>query len=415
MDYTLSPDYATHVGTGNRMHEENAAVTTVVSEKDMNSLIWSAMEVVKAGGLAGVQFDEAVPGSYQVLVKAIKRLTGANVTTVNAGNSPFALTADHAGVVIMDASAGNASATLPLANVLLAMPFRFVRPDAAAANTATVNRAGGDTIDGAASFTLGPGYDFRTIAASGGALWLTLAAKPVLSSWRNKIINGDFSVNERGYVSGAVLGAGAYAFDKWKAGAAGCTLTFSTVNNVTTVTITAGSLQSIIEGGMLKSGTHVMSWVGTAQGKIEGGAYSASGVTGAAVGGINLTVEFNAGTLSFVQLEPGTLPSTFEQRPPGIELLLCQRYGHRVKVAALQTNGWAGSPSAGIGNAVYFYPVQLRASPTIPTIAWTLSQASVTGVSVANTSCLIFNVQGTVGSGGATASNSADFFVGADF
>lgn len=72
MDYTLSPDYATHAGTGNRMHEENAAVTTVWGDKDANSVIWSLMEVVKAAGLAGVQFDEAVPATYQKLLTALR-------------------------------------------------------------------------------------------------------------------------------------------------------------------------------------------------------------------------------------------------------------------------------------------------------------------------------------------------------
>jgi len=78
MDYTLSLDYATHAGTGNRMHEENAAVTTMVSEKDMNSLIWSLMEIIKAAGLAGVQFDEAIPATYQQLLAAV------NIVAANA-------------------------------------------------------------------------------------------------------------------------------------------------------------------------------------------------------------------------------------------------------------------------------------------------------------------------------------------
>jgi hypothetical protein len=127
--------------------------------------------VIEAAGLV-----PAVDVRTQIR-QAIKRIAGGNVTTVNAGNSPLVLTADNAGLVIMDASAGNISATLPAANVLSAMSFKFVRTDAAA-NSATVNRAGGDMIDGANSFTLAPYYDHRSITAAGGTSWLTVAAKP---------------------------------------------------------------------------------------------------------------------------------------------------------------------------------------------------------------------------------------------
>lgn len=91
MDYTLSPDYATHAGTGNRMHEENAAVTTVWSEKDANSVIWSLMEVVKAAGLEGVQFDEATPATYQKLLTAL-RSAGVFITPAQFDASTKAAT-----------------------------------------------------------------------------------------------------------------------------------------------------------------------------------------------------------------------------------------------------------------------------------------------------------------------------------
>lgn len=175
MDYTLSPDYATHAGTGNRMHEENAAVTTVWSEKDANSVIWSLMQVVKDMGLVGVPFDEAVPGSYQVLVKAIKRASGLNVTTVNAGASPFSLTADHAGLVLVDATAGNVVINLPAANVLAGLPYAFRRTDTSV-NTVTVNRADADTIDeGEISFAL-TSKAIQQVRANGATTWSTVTS-----------------------------------------------------------------------------------------------------------------------------------------------------------------------------------------------------------------------------------------------
>lgn len=151
---------------------------------------------------------------------------------------------------------------------------------------------------------------------------------------RNRIINGNFSVNQLPVSGSVVLAAGAYGHDGWKAGASGCTYTFATSNNITTLTISAGSLQQVVEGLNLQSGTHALSWSGTAQGKIDGGSYSASGVTGTATGGTNLTVEFNIGTLSLVQLEFGSVATAFEHRPIGTELSSCQRYYETGKLDA---------------------------------------------------------------------------------
>jgi hypothetical protein len=143
---------------------------------------------------------------------------------------------------------------------------------------------------------------------------------------KNAIINGNFAVNQRGVSGTVTLAAGAYGHDRFKAGASGCTYTFATANNITTLTISAGSLIQVIEGNNLFTGTYTLSWVGTAQGKIGGGSYASSGVTGTPAGGTNLNIEFNTGTLSLVQFEPGAIATPFERRPYGQELALCQRY-----------------------------------------------------------------------------------------
>tara|TARA_R110000782_G_scaffold174971_1_gene266149 strand:+ start:319 stop:1227 length:909 start_codon:yes stop_codon:yes gene_type:complete len=146
-----------------------------------------------------------------------------------------------------------------------------------------------------------------------------------LAGLRNKIINGNLLINQRA-VSGTVsLAAGIYGHDRFKAGAAGCTYTFATAANITTITISAGSLLQVIEGLSLESGTYAFSWTGTAQGKIAGGSFAASGVTAAVTGGTNTTVEFGTGTFTKAQFELNTV-SVFEQRPYGMELGLCQRY-----------------------------------------------------------------------------------------
>lgn len=180
MDYTLSPQLVVHPGTGQAMHEENQATTTVWSDKDANSLIWSLMEVVKAGGQAGVQFDEDVPATYKVLTKALRAGFGGNVTTLNLANSPLVLTPDHAGLILVDATAGNVSATLPAANALLLLPlqFRFLKVDASV-NVGTINRAGADIfVGGAASFSLTGQGDFRSILSDMASKWGTLSIAP---------------------------------------------------------------------------------------------------------------------------------------------------------------------------------------------------------------------------------------------
>lgn len=142
----------------------------------------------------------------------------------------------------------------------------------------------------------------------------------------NKLINGGFAVNQRVVSGTVILATGAYGHDRWKAGSGGCTYTFATVNNVTTITITAGSLIQVIEGINLISGTYTLSWTGTAQGKIGAGSFSASGVTGTATGGTNLSIEFNTGTLSKVQFNENDQALPFQPRSFAEDLAICQRY-----------------------------------------------------------------------------------------
>ncbi len=187
-----------------------------------------------------------------------------------------------------------------------------------------------------------------------------------LAGLRNKIINGNFGVNQRVVSGTVVLSAGQYGHDRWKAGSSGCTYTFASTAGVTTLTITAGSLQQPIEGANLLSGIHTLSWSGTAQGKIGTGSYSSSGVTGSVTGGSNPTIEFNTGTLSLVQFEPGAIATPFEHRLYGVELTLCQRYACDI------VNGGSGQPVCGVGfttsttvaHGAFRFPVKMRSAPS---------------------------------------------------
>jgi hypothetical protein len=215
-----------------------------------------------------------------------------------------------------------------------------------------------------------------------------------LAGFRNKIINGNFGVNQRGVSGTVTLAAGAYGHDRWKAGSSGCTYTFATSNNVTTITITAGSLMQVIEGLNLQSGTHILSWQGTAQGRIDSGAYGASGITGTAVGGTNQSIEFSTGTISKVQYEEGSIATPFEHRPIGLELALCQRYyvllGPYAYPTTLTTVCVMASAAEGGTNylaGMYTLPVSMRAVGTVTASSWGLEghHASTPIISAGNT------------------------------
>jgi hypothetical protein len=186
---------------------------------------------------------------------------------------------------------------------------------------------------------------------------------------RNRLINGNPLINQRVVSGSVVLAAGAYGHDRWKAGAGGCSYTFATALNVTTITISAGTLQQVIEGINLQSGTHVLSWVGTSTARIDAGAYSASGVTGTAVGGTNQTIEFGIGTFTKAQYEQASIASSFEVRPYGVELALCQRYTWRQTATAVNALSKISSGFTSNISTAFFaqikMPVTMRATPVL--------------------------------------------------
>ena len=82
----------------------------------------------------------------------------------------------------------------------------------------------------------------------------------------NVIINGDFRINQVGYVSGAALTAPAYGHDQWKPGASGGDYSFTQLKSSTQITIAAGkSLIQPIEDVNVAGGSYVLSWTGTAR------------------------------------------------------------------------------------------------------------------------------------------------------
>jgi hypothetical protein len=201
-----------------------------------------------------------------------------------------------------------------------------------------------------------------------------LSGYPALATnqfgFRNKIINGDFRINQRAYTSASNLASGSYGFDRWKSTFTNTTLTFTSAPQGQIVTINSGgSVKQVIERENMPAGTYVLSWTGTATGRVYNtGAtppsYAASPILVTIDGTANVEVEFTASggtrTLQNVQLEAGNVASAFERRPIGTELALCKRYytrwtGNSATPFAL---GQATSSSAGV--LFLSLPVPLR-------------------------------------------------------
>lgn len=230
---------------------------------------------------------------------------------------------------------------------------------------------------------LPPATDF-TAAATQGALktaitglidYLTAAlgtdsAGGGATGPKNLLINGALTINQRGFAGGA-LGAGAYGFDRWKAGTGGCTV--SVTSGVVTLT---GPLVQVIESPDL-AGAMVTVSVEDPSGDLTARVNGVSGtitagsgrrgvtltVPGGSTGNVALTLAPTSGSRTFarVQMERGPAPTTFERRPIGAELALCQRYCYVLAaraVGSLQTAGATVYVRVG-------FPVTLRAAPTI--------------------------------------------------
>jgi hypothetical protein len=191
----------------------------------------------------------------------------------------------------------------------------------------------------------------------------------------NVVINGDFRINQTGYVSAAVLAAAAYGHDQWKAGAAGGDYSFTQLKSSTQITIASGkSLIQPIEDVNVAGGSYVLTWTGTAQARAgvntltPSGSYAASPllISGQTAGTV-MSVEFNAGTLGTVKLESGSLATPFVMRPLDQELLMCQRYFEQI---AMTTGAYA---PIGVGQCIAATAAQIvvpmkvtkRAPPTL--------------------------------------------------
>jgi hypothetical protein len=184
-------------------------------------------------------------------------------------------------------------------------------------------------------------------------------------AFRNKIINGNFAINQRVYVSGtATSGANEYTLDRWRVVTSGQNLTFSASGTGNIVTAPAGGIEQVIENLNIEGGTYTLSWTGTATGAVNGSAVS-NGSQVTLPSNTNATIKFSSGTVSLVQLEEGSAVTPFENRPIGIELALCQRYYEVLGLFGSSYFQTVTVASTDYFQATAYYKQQKRATPTL--------------------------------------------------
>jgi len=197
---------------------------------------------------------------------------------------------------------------------------------------------------------------------------------------RNILINGNFLINQRVYVSGTATASGTYMHDRWKSTTTNSNYTFTQGTPDTTITIAAGTIAQIVEDKNVAGGVYTLSWTGTTTARIAvnggttSGSYAASPITtSSATAGQTITVEFSTGTLGKVQLEPGTIATPYERQLFSDQLAQCQRYYEKSYLYGTAPGAAVGAGSNGIvftSNSltawVFASPFQVakRTSPT---------------------------------------------------
>lgn len=189
---------------------------------------------------------------------------------------------------------------------------------------------------------------------------------------RNLVVNGNFAINQRVYVSGtATTVANQVTLDRWRVVVSGQSITFGAASPDRVVTAPAGGMEQIIEAGWIAGGTYVLSWTGTATATVNGVAIANGTRSASLPANTAVTLRFTGGTVGLVQFEPNYI-TPFERRAPAFELLLAQRDFAKsyAQGTALGTVTAAGRfyGSGNIGNVIVYtvyLPVTMRTTVSV--------------------------------------------------
>lgn len=266
-----------------------------------------------------------------------------------------------------------------------------------------VHRAGAETIGGVKTFTskpLLPGNASQNLepvplqqfnAGPGSAQF----------SHRNLLVNANFAVNQRGYVSGTnTTVANQYTLDMWRVVTSGQAVTFTnlgggTANFANQVTAPAGGLEQVVLGENIQGGTYVLSWVGAGTAKVNNVAV-VNGVPFTLPAGLNAIVQF-VGVVAYAQLEPGGTATTFEYLTYEVNLQRCERF---YEIGEAVTNGNANAGQS-VSHRIHFRARKYKV-PTISYVITGFTNAAAADARNPSADGLEWYVQATVSGGTAS-------------
>jgi len=132
--------------------QQNGFLSGIANSDEFNK-VWRQSSIIAASvaqAIADITGQNVVDdGTTATIIANFKAmLAGGVVTTLTATGS---ITEAEAGMVLIDASSASVVGTLPAASALPAMKMWIYRIDTTVGNSATIQRAGSDTIDGATS------------------------------------------------------------------------------------------------------------------------------------------------------------------------------------------------------------------------------------------------------------------------
>ena len=181
---------------------------------------WSKAPTGGTTSLSGLD-DSSVTLSYTTGYEQVFRngvlLSRGNDYTATSGNSITLIDATITGDIIEVIG----SSVLAIADV-----YTQAQADANYVGKALVD-AKGDIVTASADNTparLAVGNDGETLVADSSTA-TGLAYTPTFFAGKNKIINGDFRINQRGFTT--ISASGAYGFDRWQLGLSGATGTMT--------------------------------------------------------------------------------------------------------------------------------------------------------------------------------------------
>ncbi|MCT7373653.1 DUF2793 domain-containing protein [Chelativorans salis] len=240
----------------------------------------------------GNAWTEAVPQDFQNLA-----LLGIG-TTADAAN-PFAAKLENALWTAKTTGEGGSG------------DLRYKLNKEAAGNT--VSLLFQTNWSGRAEFGLGGSDDFAIKVSADGAAWkealkvdrasgtVSMPATPA-DGFSNWILNGDFSVNQRGGTR--TPGIGVYGYDRWKGHANG--------------------LEQVVEG--LPAGEYTLSWQGGGNGTFAGVTAPSPIKAFTSGGDASAVVPDDARRVCLLAGDKTGVSDPFVPRPAASELQLCQRY-----------------------------------------------------------------------------------------